>query len=257
MTAAAREAETRPDRRPARRLKHLAGRAIHEYALIAEGDVVAVGVSGGKDSLVLTAFLADLRRRAPVRFGLGAFHLEPADQEGALRPWLEGLDLDFIHREPAPLVAELAEYRPGGPSPCFPCARARRNRLFELAREYRVNRLALGHHLDDAVETLLLNIFYSGRLEGLAARQDLFEGRLSIIRPLFLVPEELVVRLASDQALPVLPKTCPADGRTRRQEVKELVADMTRRNPKVFGNLTASVMAASPRLPGRPAADAR
>lgn len=239
-----------------KRLRHLGGRAIHKYGLIEDGDRIAVGVSGGKDSLVLISFLAELRARAPVKFDLGVFHLEPdagaaglspeslAVSLGRMRAWLEELPLDFLHLEAAPELPELADWRPGQPSPCWNCARLRRNRLFDLCRDYRANRLALGHHLDDAVETLLMNIFHSGKLEGLAARQELFSGRLAIIRPLMLTPEELVRNLAAEQGLPVLPKTCPADGRTTRQTVKELAASLVRGNPKIRGNLAAVAEAA-------------
>lgn len=237
------------DGRLLKKIRHLAGQAFHEYNLIEDGQTVLIGLSGGKDSLALTRFLAELKRRAPIKFTLGAAHLGPGRESG-LAPWLEDLELDFIHWEPAPEVPELATYRPGGPSPCFACARARRNRLFELSRLYGAGRLALGHHLDDAIETFLMNAFFSGRLEGLAPRQDLFEGRLAIIRPFFLVPEELIVRLSAEWRLPIMPSSCPADGHTVRQEMKELVAEMTRRNPKVFGNLTAVARAAAE---GRPA----
>lgn len=244
------------DGRPYKRLRHLAGRAIHQYGLIKDGDRLAVGVSGGKDSLVLIRFLAELRARAPVKFGLGVIHLQPrqdiagqSEEELAraldrMRVWLAGLELDFCHLEAAPPMRVMSFWRPGWPVPCWNCARLRRKRLFDLCRQYQANSLALGHHLDDAVETLLMNIFYSGNLEGMAARKELFEGRLTIIRPLILTPEDLVMNLAADWDLPVLPKTCPVDGRTTRQEVKELVASLTRDHPKIRGNLAAVAEAA-------------
>lgn len=224
---------------PARKLRHLAGKAIHGFDLINEGDRIAIGVSGGKDSLLLSVFLADLKSRAPVKFQLGAIHLGP-DEKGELAKWLDGLGLDFIHIEAPPEVPEIKLWRPGGPSPCFSCSRARRNRLFSLCRDFGANRLALGHHLDDGIETLLMNIMHSGRVEGLKCRQDLFNGSLSIIRPLFLVPEALIIKLAETWALPVAAKSCPADGHTIRQEIKEMVAELTARRPKVYGNLTAA-----------------
>ena len=233
------------DGRPWRKLKHLAGRAIHDYDLIHEGDRLAVGVSGGKDSLLLIHFLTELRRRAPVNFGLGAFHLGPEYGDRGFSRWLDRLKLDFFHHEPAPEVPGLIDYRPGDPSPCFNCARLRRSRLFELSREYQVNRLALGHHLDDAIETLLMNMIYSGRLEGLLPRQELFEGRLSLIRPLFLIPEAMVVRLSAELGLPVRSSGCPADGHTRRQDIKEMVAGLTAGNFKVYGNLSSAVREAA------------
>jgi len=248
------------DGRPFKRLRHLAGRAIHQYKLIEEGDRIAVGVSGGKDSLVLIRFLAFLAARAPVKFSLGVIHLEPAPDLAGLsreslesslsdmRAWLADLPLDFLHLEAVPRVPELADWRPGGPSPCWNCARLRRNRLFDLCRHYGVKRLALGHHLDDAVETLLMNMFYSGRLEGLAARQELFSGRLALIRPLILTPEELTRRLAADWRLPVLPKTCPVDGHSTRQEVKNLVASLTLQRPTIRGHLAAVAETAARRV---------
>ena len=224
-----------------KRLKHLAGQAIHNYDLIRDGDVIAAAISGGKDSLLMLHFLAELKRRAPVNFELGVFHL--GSGETLLRPWLRSLNLNFIHLEAAPPIKELAEYQPGGPSPCFACARVRRNRLFELSRSFGATSLALGHHLDDAAETLLMNIFYSGRLEGLEARQNLFEGRLKLIRPLFLVPEKIIAELCAVLGLPVFSSGCPADGLTMRQKIKELVAGLVADNPKVAGNLAAVVMA--------------
>lgn len=233
--------QPKPDGRPERKLRHLAGRAIHDYRLIAEGDRLAVGVSGGKDSLLLAAFLAELRARAPVHFEVGVIHLGPDGE--TLGDWFDSLHLDFIHVEAAPEVPEIERWRPGEPSPCFVCSRARRSRLFALCRDLGANRLALGHHLDDAMETLLMNIIHSGRVEGLQARQDIFEGRLAIIRPFFLTPEKLISRLSGDWKLPVRPKSCPADGRTVRQEIKELIAALAARNPKIYGNLTASATA--------------
>lgn len=237
------------DARLVRRLARLGGRAVVRYGLIADGDSIALGVSGGKDSLVLTKFLADLRARAPVKYRLGAVHLGPGGN-GALRPWLGALKLDFIHCEAAPDVPELARYRPGGPSPCFNCSRLRRNRLFEICREYGVKRLALGHHLDDAAETFLMNALYSGRIDGLSPRQDLFEGRLSIIRPLLLVPEALIKALVEWWKLPVMKSGCPADGHTARQETKDLIAALAAKRPEVPGNLSAVVEAAADRALG-------
>lgn len=232
----------KPEGRLWKRLRHLAGQVIHGHDLIRDGDVIAAAVSGGKDSLIMLHFLADLKRRAPVKIMLGAFHL--GEGEGLMRPWLDSLGLDFLHFEPAPPVKELTEYRPGGPSPCFACARTRRNRLFELSRIFGATSLAMGHHIDDAIETLLMNMFYSGRLEGLEARQDLFSGRLKLIRPLFLVPEKLISELRTALGLPLISSGCPADGHTMRQKVKELVAGLAAGNPKVTGNLTAAVVRA-------------
>lgn len=227
-----------------RHLARLGGQALMRYGMIQDGDLIVLGVSGGKDSLVMTRFLAELRARAPIRYRLGAVHLGPGGQ-GPLLPWLESLGLDFIHCEAAPQVPELAAYTPGGPSPCYSCSRLRRKRLFDLCRQYGANSLALGHHLDDAAETFLMNVFYSGRLEGLRPRQELFEGRLALIRPLFLAPEALIKALVTWWRLPVTPSGCPADGHTARQEMKELIAALTGKNPKVFGNLTAVVEAAA------------
>ena len=222
------------------RLRRLAGRGIHQYNLIKDGDSILAAVSGGKDSLVMVKFLAELRKRAPVKFGLGVVHLGIGENE-PMGPWLQGLGLDFIHYEPAPEVPELAEYQRGGPSPCFSCSRLRRNRLFELSRHHGCGSLALGHHLDDAAETLLMNTFFSGYLGGLAPQVELFEGRLTLIRPLFLVPESLVVTLAQGWGLPIIPSDCPADGHTTRQEMKDLIAALSRRHPDVPGNLRAVV----------------
>lgn len=237
------EAASSSFRRDFKNLRHLVGAAIHRYSLIEDGDIILAGVSGGKDSLLMLRFLADLKKRAPVSFKLGAVHL--GNGAGNLKPWFKTMALDFYEFLPAPYIAELDNYVAGGPSPCFSCSRVRRNALFEMAGKCGATSLALGHHLDDARETFLLNVFFSGNIDGLLPRQDLFEGRLKLIRPLFLVPENLIRKMAEAWQLPVMSSGCPADGHTTRQEMKNLIAALARKNPKVTGNLTAVVEAAA------------
>jgi len=220
-------------------VKKLAGRAVHQYGMIQDKDRVLVGVSGGKDSLVLVHFLAERRRRVPIRYGLVAVHLDlgydrPEDKT-ALQTYLQALDVETFFEDHD--YARVAHTDINRENPCFLCARLRRRRLFQLAEQFGCRKIALGHHRDDLNVTLLMNILYSGEISTMLPSQDFFGGALTVIRPLALVPEDKIARLSRALGLPVAAHDCPSAGRSKREEVKVLIQTLARKNKKVSGNI--------------------
>jgi tRNA 2-thiocytidine biosynthesis protein TtcA len=126
-------------------------------------------------------------------------------------------------------------------NPCFLCAWERRKKLFQLAHRLKCNKVALGHHKDDIIETLLLNIFYSGEISTMLPLQSLFKGKITLIRPLSLVEEKKIERFARAMDLPFGSSGCPSSGRTKRREVKEIIEALSRKNHRVKGNIFRSL----------------
>lgn len=219
-----------------RQVNRLLGRAICRYGLINDGDRIAVGLSGGKDSLCLLWMLAERRRRAPVDYALVALHVDLGwgQDTTSLEAFCRRLGVE-CHVLPTD-IGERA-HGPGNPeSPCFLCARLRRKRLFEAACAHGCNRLALGHHRDDIIQTFFLNVIYSSEISTMLPAQELFGGRLTIIRPLALCDESQLARLARELGLPVLPSGCPS-ARSARREMAALLEPLFRRNRRLKGNV--------------------
>ncbi len=213
------------------------GRAISEWRLIEEGDRILVGVSGGKDSWTLLHMLRRFRTRAPVRFDLVAIHLDqghPGFDAGRIRRHLE--DEGFEHRIVSKDTYSLVLERLGdGETTCSLCSRYRRGILYNQAAELGCNKIALGHHREDAIETLLLNVFFSGRIAAMPARVTSDDGRCEVIRPLIYAAETTIARYAELRRFPIEP--CRLCAESERAHVAALIEDLARRNPKVRGNL--------------------
>ncbi|RJX35074.1 MAG: tRNA 2-thiocytidine biosynthesis protein TtcA [Desulfarculus sp.] len=217
----------------------LCGKAVHGWSMIHDGERVAIGLSGGKDSLSLTWLLAERRRRVPIDFSLTAFHIEmgyhTVDHQALARFCAElGVEFQVLPTDFGPR-AHSPENREN--SPCFFCALHRRQELFKLAGAAGCAKLALAHHQDDIFETTLMNLFYSGSLSTMLPVQPLFKGALTIIRPLSLMSADLTRRLAQHKGLPVQPACCPSAGQSRRGRVRGLLDDLLRENRKVRANL--------------------
>jgi len=203
-----------------------------------DGDRILVGVSGGKDSMALLWSLTERQRRSPVRYELFPVYVDPGFEGGfaeALRAQCRdmGLDLrvaqtDFGH------IAHSAENRE---NPCFLCARLRRKRLFEIAHELECRKVALGHNKDDIIETFFMNICFAGEVSTMIPAQSFFNGLITVIRPLAFVEEDLIRRFVHQQGLAVFHNPCPSANRTKRQEIKEMLRQLYRSNPKVKGNV--------------------
>ena len=198
-------------------------RAIREFEMIAPGDRILLGVSGGKDSLGLVRLLTYRLAQSPVKYELAAAHVR-GDARGAgievqdeLGSWIrgEGVELytrDMIIPENEPL-----------PMDCERCSRNRRRTLFEMARELGCNKLALGHNLEDFAHTALMNLLLFGRLETMAFRRTYFGGLVTVIRPLAFVREHELTRLARAAGFPVVENTCPAAPSSRREAARRLM----------------------------------
>lgn len=214
------------------------GKAIHRYGMIDEGDRILVGVSGGKDSLSLLTLLSERAQRVPIHYDLMAVHVDLGfDSSGAdmLKEFFEAKKVAF-HIE-STRIAELATGPENRENPCFLCSWERRKRVFFLAQRFGCNKIAFGHHKDDIIETLLLNIFYSAEISTMLPLQPLFKGKLTIIRPLALVEEKKIERFAKEKGLPYFPCGCPASANSKRKKVKELIRALEQENRFVKGNI--------------------
>lgn len=216
-------------------MKRLLGdirRADTDFSLIARGERVAVGVSGGKDSLVLLCALAVYSRFAAKPFELIALTLktgEPFDTAPIAKLCAE-LQVPYYVEE-CDLLYQLFEVRKEE-NPCALCARLRRAALLRMASEYDCTKLALGHHREDVEETLLMSVLYEARLHTFHPITRMDAQPVAVIRPMVYTPEKEVIRLARKLSVPVIKNPCPADGHTTRQEIKELLETLTRRYPR-------------------------
>ncbi|MHC1742958.1 MAG: ATP-binding protein [Syntrophobacteraceae bacterium] len=219
-------------------VRHLVGKAIHGYRLIENGDRIAVGVSGGKDSMLLLWLLRERLERIPGHYDLFAVHVDP----GFDPPSADALEA-FFQREGFPYVVLRTDHGPRahGPenreNPCFLCARLRRTALFDTARELGCTKIAMGHNQDDLIETFFINILYGAQVAAMLPRQVFFGGAMTVIRPLALVPAFKVEKLRERMNLPIIPNPCPSAGRNKRQEVRRMLEDLYRGNRKVRGNI--------------------
>jgi tRNA 2-thiocytidine biosynthesis protein TtcA len=216
------------------RLRGLAGKAIEDYRMIGEGDRVMVCLSGGKDSYTLLDVLLSLQRSAPVRFELVAVNLDqkqPGFPVQVLPEYLEALGVPYaiLEQDTYSVVKRVV---PEGRTMCGLCSRLRRGRLYRYAAENGVTRIALGHHRDDIVETLFLNLFFGGRLKAMPPKLLSEDGRHIVIRPLAYVPEREIERYARARQFPIIPcRLCGSQENLQRMAVKKMLAEWERDYP--------------------------
>jgi tRNA 2-thiocytidine biosynthesis protein TtcA len=218
------------------------GKAIHRYGLIQDGDRILVGVSGGKDSLTLLHLLQERRKRVSTQYELIPVHIDLGFDSGraeVLKNFFETQGLSYHIKFTD--IGRKANGPENRENPCFLCSWERRKSIFRLAHRFKCNKIALGHHKDDIIETLLLNIFYSAEISTMLPIQTLFKGKITLIRPLALIEEKKIERFAQEMDLPFGPSGCPSSGKTKRKEVKELIDALERRNRKVKGNIFRSL----------------
>lgn len=219
-------------------IRSLMGKAVHRYALIQEGDRILVGVSGGKDSLSLLHLLHERSKRVPIHYELFPVYIDLGFGSGRaeiLKNFFETKDLPYhIEFTDIGRRANSAENRE---NPCFLCSWERRKRLFHLAHRLKCNKIALGHHQDDIIETLLINIFFSAEISTMVPFQSLFKGKITLIRPLALIEEKKIEKFALEMGLPFGPSGCPSSGKTKRKVVKDLIEALSKKNRRVKGNI--------------------
>lgn len=217
-------------------------RAIVEFEMIERGDQILVGLSGGKDSLLLTYALSMMRERTKGKFSLRALTIDPMfndtfDAEGLSR-FCASLDIPHeIHRVD---IAEVIRSEPKN-APCFTCAFFRRGAINRYANEHHCNKVAYAHHSDDAVETLLLNLLYSGQIGTFQPKTYLDRSNLTVIRPLVYLREQEIIDAIPYHGMTPVKSPCPIDGKTKRETVKKLVADLTEKNPLIYDHLAAAM----------------
>ncbi len=233
------------------RIKRLVGRAVGDFNLISAGDHIAVAVSGGKDSLALLHLLHELRRRAPVAYRLTAVLIDPGHpgfEKEILADYLHGQGLGF--QIVATDIAGIVEKkRTPGTSYCSFCARLRRGALYSEADRLGCNKIALGHHLDDFIETLLLNQFFVGTLGAMSPRMTADNGRHTVVRPLVYVTEDIVEAFARENRFPVISCACPVCGEDnqQRRRMKQLIAQLQEEVPHIKQSMLRALGNVQPR----------
>lgn len=229
------------------RLEGLVRRAIQMYQLIEPGDHICVGVSGGKDSVALTLALANVARYHNFPYTVHALTLDPV---------FDGKETDYSvlthffadHNVPHTVVrtniGHVVFDTRQEPNPCSLCAKLRRGALHNHAKELGCNKIALGHHMDDAVETFYMNLFIGGRIGSFSPKTWLSRKEITLIRPMVLATEKDVIRAVNALNLPVIKSTCPVDGDTQRATTKSFVAERSKEDPaflqKTFGAMQKS-----------------
>lgn len=202
-------------------------KACTELNLIDDGDKIAVGVSGGKDSLALLAALAAYRRFSPEKFGLTAITVDlglGADYS-PVREFCDKLNVPYILEKTD--IGDVIFNVRREKNPCSLCSKMRRGALANVMNKEGCNKLALGHHADDLAETFLLSLFYEGRLSTFAPKAYMSRSGVTVIRPFVFIPEADVAALARDEKLPVVHNPCPANHHTQREYIKNLIKNIT------------------------------
>ena len=227
-----------------KKLCRLVGQAIGDFGMIEEGDKVMVCVSGGKDSYAMLDILMKLRERAPINFEIIAVNLDqkqPNFPAEVLPNYLKSLGIQF-HIEEQDTYSIVKRVLPEGKTTCGLCSRLRRGILYRVADELGATKIALGHHRDDILETLMLNMFYAGKLKGMPPKLRSDDGKHIVIRPLAYVPEKLLERYAVDMNFPIIPcDLCGSQPNLQRQVMKEMLHDWEKKHPGRVENLFRSM----------------
>ncbi|NOG31850.1 tRNA 2-thiocytidine(32) synthetase TtcA [Halomonas sp. TBZ9] len=232
-----------------KRLRRCVGHAIIDYRMIEEGDKVMVCLSGGKDSYTLLEILRNLQRNAPVNFSLVAVNLDqkqPGFPEHVLPEYLEKLGVDYhiLERDTYSVVKEKT---PEGKTTCALCSRLRRGSLYGFAEQIGANKVALGHHREDILETLFLNMFFGGSLKAMPPKLLSDDGKNIVIRPLAYCKEADIAEFARQMEFPIIPcNLCGSQPNMQRQVVKEMLAEWNQKHPGRLESMFKAVTNVAP-----------
>lgn len=217
--------------------------AINDFNLIEDGDKIAVGLSGGKDSLTLLHLLNSYKKFSPQKFELIAITLNPGDVDNSpLHKLCKELEVPFheIQTDIQKVVFDIKQEK----NPCSLCAKLRRGTLNSTAQQLGCNKVALGHHKDDAIETLMLSISYEGRINCFSPKSYMDKENITLIRPMVYITEKSIKNIVKKYNFPVIDNPCPADKKTKREDMKNLIYELDHRIPgfkdNLFGSLTNS-----------------
>lgn len=215
------------------------GKAIIDYKMLSEGDKIAVAVSGGKDSLTLLRLLHDRKKFVPIKYDILAVHIDlgyPRSCAKKLEKYFKKIGVKY-HIEKVDALKKTKRKD----ITCFWCSWNRRKALFSVANRYGCTKVALGHHKDDIIETILLNLFFQGEISAMSPKQELFKGKIMLIRPLAYVEECMIKRFAKEEKLPNETCICPNSITSNRTKMGRIIRDLKRINPDVKTNIFRSV----------------
>ena len=228
-----------------KKVNNKCAKAIKDYKLIKENDRILIGISGGKDSLILLENLAIMCNKAPFKYELFAVHINVNNVPYEIdKEYINSLcnkyKIPFIYRS-IDVDFNNKNFKKKKKSNCFVCSWNRRTELFKISQEFNCNKLALGHHMDDVVETLLMNMSFQGSISTMPPTLKMFDGKLEIIRPMCLVPECEMINYLTIRKFKLLNKDCPYEEESNRKKVKDLVAKFEELYPYARNNFYKSM----------------
>ncbi len=214
------------------------GKAIHDHNMIMDKDNILVCVSGGKDSLTLLDILFSFQKKAPVDYNIFPVYIDLGFENSFAK------DLEsYVNEHYVPLRIEYTDYgiyahsEDNKTNPCFLCSRLRRKRFFEIAQELECEKIALGHNKDDIIETFFINMLYAGRIDTMKPKQSFFDGKFKIIRPLSYLEKNEIIKFCLKADFPDFVNSCPSDGISKRETVRDLLSHLYDENNHVKGNV--------------------
>jgi len=225
--------------------------AILEHGMIDEADSILVAISGGRDSFALLDLLSGSLLEVTTRFSILAVYIdlgfdeEDSSRKSALQQYLASSGL--AHHIETTDIGRFAHGPENRKNPCFLCARLRRRRIYEIAHARGCTKIALAHHKDDVIETLLLNIFFSREISTMMPKQEVFRGRFHIIRPFVYLEEKEIKLFARREGIPRLDQPCPTSGKSKRRYIKELLTTLSQENHQIKENIFKSLRHVRPR----------
>lgn len=222
----------------AKEMKRLMGKAIYQCRMIEDGDRILVAVSGGQDSMSLLWLLRDRLKRIPITYDLTAMYVELGftnNTEEEMEHFFTANGFNFCIMKSG--FGPFAHSKENRENPCFLCSRLRRKAIFEKAGELECNKIAFGHQKDDFIETFFLNLLFAGSMSTLQPCQELFNGKLTIIRPLYLLNRTTIKRYAEEMGFPIIESGCPTSPSSKRAQIRSLLSNLYRTNKKIKGNI--------------------